>query len=189
MIKTNLVLGFMLIMLLAMSTNLMAQTNAMQPPLETPGDAYNATTNPYVVSTLGHLSWLAQNTSGWDKAYKQTINIDATETQYWDDADDESTPDGDLYNDPNDATSTGSNNGFSPIGNGSNKFTGSYDGDGHTISNLYIDRPSTNYIGLFGYIYSGAKIQNLGMVDVDVTGGNYVGGLVGFNNYYSTVSN
>jgi len=183
--KKNLVLGFMLIMLLALSTSVMA-TDATPPPLQAPGSPYNASTNPYVVSTLGHLSWLAQNTSGWNVAYKQTANIDATETQYWDDVDDGS--DGDKYNDPNDLTSTGNNEGFSPIGNNTHYFTGSYDGQGHTIDSLFINRSSTDYIGFFGWA-SGATIINLGVTDVNITGRTYVGGLVGYNNSSSTVSN
>ena len=39
-----------------------------------------------------------------------------------------------------------------PIGNDSTGFTGTYDGAGHTVSNLTIDRASENFIGLFGYL-------------------------------------
>ncbi len=169
-----------------MSTTLMA-TTATQPPLQDTESAYNATTNPYVVSTLGHLSWLAQNTSGWDKAYKQITNIDAVETQYWDDV-----GSGDLYDDADDATSTGNNEGFSPIGSGASNFTGSYDGQGHTISNLAINR-NQNFVGFFGFI-SGATIKNLGVVDIniDATGANgamYSASLVGSSYGNSTVEN
>ena len=40
--------------------------------------------------------------------------------------------------------------GFSPIGNSTTKFTGSYDGGGYTIDNLFINRPSTENVGFFG---------------------------------------
>ena len=56
-------------------------------------------------------------------------------------------------------------------------FRSTFDGLGHTITNLYINRPSENYIGLFGGC-GAAIIRNVGMVDVDITGNYQVGGLV-----------
>ena len=77
---------------------------------------------------------------------------------------------------------------FSPIGNFTNHFTGSYDGDGHTIDGLYFTGNS-DYRGLFGFA-NGANISNLGLTDIDITiGNNFVGGLVGVNFLNSTVTN
>ena len=72
--------------------------------------------------------------------------------------------------------------GWEPIGIKNNEFTAIFEGNGHTISNLFIDRSSTSYVGLFGYV-SGrtAELRNLGIVDVEVTGLDTVGGLVGEN--------
>jgi len=81
-----------------------------------------------------------------------------------------------VLGDDIDASGTGSWNGgagFAPIGNDSNKFTGRFDGLGHTISGLTIDRPSTGYIGLFGYTQN-ALIQNVGLVGGSVKGSLYV---------------
>jgi len=72
--------------------------------------------------------------------------------------------------------------GWLPVGTSGAPFTGSFDGGGHSIENLFIDRPGTNYIGLFGYIGSGADISNVDLVAVDVTGASSVGGLAGYNN-------
>ena len=59
-------------------------------------------------------------------------------------------------------------------------FTGVFDGNGHTISHLMIRGQS--FLGLVGQLRSGAKVKNLGVVDVNVTGsGNYIGGLVANN--------
>jgi hypothetical protein len=80
-----------------------------------------------------------------------------------------------------------SGEGWTPIGGGGNSFTGIFDGNGKTISNLFINRPSEYYQGLFGYISSSSEIKNLGMLDMNVTGGNSTGGLVGSNN--GSVSN
>ena len=55
-----------------------------------------------------------------------------------------------------------------------------FEGNGHTITNLFIDS-SENDIGLFGETRSSAVIRNLEMVAVQVTGTDNVGGLVGSN--------
>jgi hypothetical protein len=69
--------------------------------------------------------------------------------------------------------------GFDPIGDSTTKFTGAFDGNDKKITGLYINRPTENYIGLFGYIDSGSSVVNVGLENVDITGQNYVGGLVG----------
>lgn len=82
-----------------------------------------------------------------------------------------------------DASSTeGWNNGagFVPLGNGLSPFTGSFEGDDLQITNLTINTDS-DYAGLFGYIYSGAQVSNLRLINVNVGGGNGVGGLAGVN--------
>ena len=56
-------------------------------------------------------------------------------------------------------------------------FSGVFDGSGHTISNLFISGLSDS-VGLFGSTTS-SSISNLILDDVDIRGGNYVGGLVG----------
>ena len=113
------------------------------------------------------------------RSFIQITNIDATVTKYWDDADGNS--DGDKYNDTDDTTDTGNNEGFSPIGNLTNSFGGSYDGAGYTINGLTIARNFTNETdtGLFGFAQS-ATINNLGLTDVNITGQERVGPLVGY---------
>ena len=71
--------------------------------------------------------------------------------------------------------------GFAPVGDGDNKFTGTFDGLGHTISDLTIDRPQTEYVGLFGVVGTGGTLRHLGLVGGSVSGGQVVGGLVGEN--------
>ncbi len=77
--------------------------------------------------------------------------------------------------------------GFEPIGTDDNRFTGGFDGRNHTIFGLYINRPDTDHVGLFGSINTGALVENVGMVEVDVSGDQHLGGLVGRN--YGLVSN
>lgn len=77
---------------------------------------------------------------------------------------------------------TWGNDGFEPVGTQNAPFTGSLDGNGHTISHLTINKPSTDNVGLFGYTSATARISNVGMKDTEVTGQNNVGALVGYNN-------
>ena len=83
-----------------------------------------------------------------------------------------------------DASSSASMNGgagFEPIGSAATPFTGNFDGLNHTITGLVINRPGTNFVGLFGST-NGANIANVGLVGGSVTGGVGVGGLVGAQN-------
>jgi hypothetical protein len=60
-------------------------------------------------------------------------------------------------------------------------FNGVFDGNGHAISHLTIK--GAGFLGLFGQLRTGAKIEDLGVVDVNITGsGDYVGALVGSSN-------
>ena len=71
--------------------------------------------------------------------------------------------------------------GFDPIANGST-FTGSFDGAGHTITTLTIDRPSSsNPVGLFSKLDHAATVQKVVIDDANITGNGPVGGLVGRN--------
>ncbi|WP_407440452.1 InlB B-repeat-containing protein [Fibrobacter sp.] len=70
---------------------------------------------------------------------------------------------------------------WTPIGAQKNAFAGTFDGTGHIISGLYFNDSNTDYVGLFGYIGSAAKVQNLGVVDSYINGRNYIGGVVGYS--------
>ncbi|MGQ1948828.1 GLUG motif-containing protein, partial [Geofilum sp. OHC36d9] len=123
--------------------------------------------DPFKITSLDELRILSETSSLWDESYyfEQTANIDASETGTWNDE-----------------------AGFSPIGNGTTRFTGNYNGKGYTIDGLTINRSSSDYVGLFGYT-GGATIDSLGLTNVDIHGENYVGGLVGRNYLSSQVNN
>lgn len=74
-----------------------------------------------------------------------------------------------------------------PVGTSEHPYTGNFDGNGHTISGLYVNDGSKGYVGLFGFI-SGASVQNVGLVDSYICGGSYVGGIAGFSSG-GTISN
>lgn len=81
---------------------------------------------------------------------------------------------------------TGFNNGtgisadFVPIGPAGSEFSGTFDGQNHTISGLVINQPTSNNLGLFG-VLQGATITNLGLLGVSISGANQVGGLAGYS--------
>ena len=114
--------------------------------------------DPYIIENVNELQGMF-----WFPAahYELGNDIDASETADWN---------GGL--------------GFEPI----NTFTGTFNGQNFTISNLFINRPGEDYVGLLGSTNAGFSMDNLGLVDMSITGNDYVGGLVGMN-LYGTVSN
>lgn len=137
--------------------------------------------NPYQIASLENLYWLASSPNQMDKYYIQTADIDASETITW-------------YIEDHDSISyTGDRYiGWIQIGKYSESpFTGSYDGQGYIISNLYfsyIDVPyggtDRQQKGLFGYV-NGAEIKNVRLYNIDFSSMFYTGGIVGENRYGS----
>jgi hypothetical protein len=71
--------------------------------------------------------------------------------------------------------------------------TGTLDGQGYEIRDLFINRPDEDLVGLFGVVIAGAfhvggVVKNVGVVNVTVIGNSLVGGLVA-TNLAGTVSN
>ena len=62
-----------------------------------------------------------------------------------------------------------SGSGWEPIGDGTNAFNTNFHGNGHTISNLTIDRGTEHWGGLFGELGSSAVVRNLGLDSVSVS--------------------
>ena len=104
---------------------------------------------------------------GGCKGYELTRNLDFN--------------DNDSYSSPANRIIWTTGEGWHPIGDSSNAFTGQFEGNGYTISNLMISRPDTEDIGLFGFAKDGAEIANVGLLNVRITGNEDVGGLVGEN--------
>ena len=134
-----------------------------------------ALTNYTVINSLG----AAGSTSGTDLQglggalngnYVLGANIDASATVSWN---------GGI--------------GFEPIGSYSTAFSGQFDGLGHVISGMVIDRPGVSHNGLFGATASSAVVRNVGLEGGLVRGDNTSGALVGLNlgvveGSYSTVN-
>lgn len=114
--------------------------------------------SPYLIEDVDDLKKLAEKVNGgttYEKTYfKLTANID-------------------LKNEP-----------WTPIGTENNFFQGTFDGDGHQITNLTITGGS--YVGLFGYVKN-ATIRNCNVTGT-VTGDQYVGGISGYTSENCEVS-
>ena len=126
-----------------------------------PSGGYGTLKNPYKIGTIQDLDILSKQPSIWNAHFILINDIDALETK----------------------TSTAYNNGglgFSPIGNSTKKFVGTFNGKGHVISNLYIKRNQQN-VGLFGYVGSGVRVDSLGLENINISNqGIYTGALIGF---------
>jgi len=142
---------------------------ASYPTATAPSIGDGSSGNPYQIANLENLYWIVAPeviiasptlSTRWGAYYIQTAGIDASNT---------------------DGGTGWGTEGWTPIGNSTTKFTGSYDGDGYVIDELFIDRSSTDYQGLFGYT-DGATLSDLGVVNVDVSGNSNVAGLVGYSN-------
>ena len=79
---------------------------------------------------------------------------------------------GDFYN---------GGQGWAPIGSEENPFNGNFDGQGHTITGLSINRPNTANAGLFGVIGNSGTVRMLTLQDADVSAQATVGALAGYN--------
>ena len=120
----------------------------------------NGTENdPYQISNLSQLQDMNLDLFA---DYMLVRDIDASKTKDW-------------------------NNGkvFYPIGDdsgaGGNRFYGSFNGKGHNITELYINRSPWYETGLFGCVSNNAYVHNITLVDNKVNGHRDVGGIVGWN--------
>ncbi|MFO8029826.1 MAG: hypothetical protein R6U28_08185, partial [Cyclonatronaceae bacterium] len=114
--------------------------------------------DPYQVQTLQQLQLIADSVY-LNRHFIQVADIDASETEHWNDG-----------------------RGFRPIGwpeapDGGRPFSGSYYGNGHSIGYLHIDRKEHDEIGLFGTVTG--KLEKMVLDSVRVSGNKNVGGLAG----------
>lgn len=72
-----------------------------------------------------------------------------------------------------------SNAGFDPVGKSPTPFTGTFDGLGHVIAGLTINRPGEAQAGLFGSS-TGARLRNVGLENVEIRASSSVGALSGY---------
>jgi hypothetical protein len=147
------VVGGLFLSLMALTSTAQAET----PLLNEDGDAF------YDIATCQDLQNVAYDLT---LDYELTGNINCAGTN----------PSSSSF-DPSGLWSDGS--GFAPLGDLVSRFKGEFDGHGHAIQNLYIDRSDTDYVGLFGIIDEGSSVHDLVLSNVDITGNGFVGALAG----------
>ena len=126
------------------------------PSLSINGQAY------IVVNSLEALQAINANGTALTRNYALGSDIDAAPTAGWNDG-----------------------AGFVPLGgNQVAVFSGDFDGLGHRISDLTVNRPGSSYTGLFGYVNT-ASLRNLNLEGGRVVGGSYSGALVGYQYGYN----
>ncbi len=126
------------------------------------GGGSGTSKDPYLISTAEQLNAIGANSSDWAKCFKLMADIDLS-----------------AYKGTK----------FNRIGTHFvlNPFIGVLDGNSHTISNFTYDSKYTDMAGLVGCLGKGGLVKNLGLVGVHVTGGRFVGGLVGFSLYGTVI--
>ena len=119
--------------------------------------------DPYQIYDANHMQAIGADANDWDKCFKLMDDIDMGQFK------------GIEYNIIGER--------YYDEGWVAHPFTGVFDGNNHTISNLTYDSNNEDSVGLFGYVYGeNAEIKNLGLIDpnVDAGIGEYVGSLVGW---------
>jgi len=109
----------------------------------------------YQVSNTGELQWIKNDLTS---DYILENNINASESKSW-------------YREK----------GFEPIGTSDIPFSGTFNGNGYHIENLYINRSHTDDVGLFSSLGEEGNLKNIWINDVEIKGGGGVGGIVGVN--------
>ena len=127
---------------------------------------YNETSTEFEISTAEQLAGLAELVNDENDFSGKTILLTADI----------------VLNDTSDWENWGNSapdNTWTRIGSDyDSRFRGTFDGQGHTISGIYINSEN-NYQGLFGY--NKGTIKNVGVKESYINGGSRVGGVCGYN--------
>jgi len=111
--------------------------------------------DPFYVYDVATLQKVATGVDDWnyDSYYLQTADIDLVNVSDWEPL------------------------GYDVNGDGTIYFNGTYDGNGFTIKNLTINKPTVDNVGLFCYIFSTGCVRNIKLVSCNIIGSSYVGGI------------
>ena len=128
--------------------------------------------NPYQISTAAELAWFRDQVNGGNNRISATLTEDIDLAEFC------HAKDGTKYTEEV---------SWTPIGNSDNMYQGTFDGNGKTIRNLYINAISENigitcYAGFFGYADAGGNIKNITFDNAKVKSTNddyYTGILAG----------
>ncbi len=132
-------------------------TNAVSPLGE---NAWDGTTKTepakdadgvYQIGTAAELAWFAETVNGGQTAISAKLTADIELGSF----------------------------DWTPIGSNSSKYTGTFDGDGHVVKNLYINGTAM-YQGLFGYLGANASLKNFGVTGIVATTANFAAGIAAY---------
>ena len=144
-------------------------------PSQPTGDGTAA--NPYQISTAAELYWFAQQVNSGETGINAVLTADITIQTI-------------TYGDDGNPANADDLTQWTPIcgkeiGNFVyTKYTGTFDGGGHSISGLYYNGDG-DYAGLFGFVGSGGRVQNVKVTDSYISNGKGLGrtgGVCGYNN-------
>ena len=168
MMKKLLAILLMLVLCAGMMITASAATITAVKPAAGDGTA----NNPYLISTAAELYWFANtvNQKDYDACAKLTADITVNERTH---------DDGGAVLD-NLIT-------WMPIGSGANPYTGTFDGNNHTVSGLYFER-SVMYMGFFGSVDRGS-VLNLTVANSCFLGRNSYVGIICGQNIEGTITN
>lgn len=127
---------------------------------------YNKETKEYEIRNAGQLYWFASCVNRGEKNIK-SANIKLLN---------------DIKVNLEEITKNSQNvKKWIPIGSEESNFLGTFDGNGHSISGLYLNEPEGKNIGLFGYVGPEGSVSNVIIKNSYFCGRQYVGGIVGYN--------
>ena len=186
MTKTCTKLSWLVTMLLLVTAMAMPKMAWAEITPTKPSSGDGSENSPYQIGTAEELYWFAALVNGTlNDGTSQKTNANAVLTT-------NITVNTDLLTSLNEDGSIKDGTpveNWTPIGNNQNPFTGTFDGQGHTISGLYFNDSNTNYVGLFGF--NNGTIKNVGVVDSYFCGNDWVGSVCGYQGYslsYNTIS-
>lgn len=142
--------------------------DSYEPAADTDSDGY------YEIDNAGKLYWFAAQASDGNTAINGKLTADITVNE-------------NVFVDGVLNSNTKEFRAWTPIGDVYKPYTGTFDGDDHTVSGLYFVNSNVYSVGLFKSVAADGKVQNVGVIDSYIFGRYYVGGVVGYN--YGTVTN
>ena len=129
----------------------------------------------YQISNMAELYWFAALVNGTLDTVPQETEADAVLTADIVINENVLTAEGELVEETDGLMA------WTPMGSESAPFNGTFDGQGHTISGLYINRPSADEQGLFGYTGYDSNVSRIEVTGSYIHGQDGVGGITGYN--------
>ena len=140
-----------------------------------PANGDGTSSDPYQISNAAELYWFAELVNGkLTDGTAQNVAACAKLTENITVNSNVLNPDGTL-NTANSVSFTA----WTPMGSQNLPYTGTFNGDNHTISGLYFNDSGKNYVGLFGY--NNGSIEDVGIIESYFNGKDYVGSVCGYN--------